>query len=149
MKHLFTRPLKRQRWSTREWFVVTGRYRDLSEERLTITCRNRKETMQESLSWGCESWSFSTGCWRKVFSVQCCDTNACNRDAVTGFSSRIPNRQKCFTCDDESGSKVMSCWGDRQRERKRKGRQGMRVEIRLQAEARVLREHHVLLREAV
>ncbi|KAF4098927.1 uncharacterized protein si:dkey-102g19.3 [Onychostoma macrolepis] len=109
-----------------------GRYRNLTEERVRIgnstrlkykqaTCWSKYTApLKETFSWSCamphecKSWSFSTGCWRKMFYAQCCNTKFCNQKKATGFSSTShnPNGKKCFTCDDVGCSKVMSCWGD-------------------------------------
>ncbi|KAL1253417.1 hypothetical protein QQF64_018110 [Cirrhinus molitorella] len=59
----------------------------------------------------CESWSISTGDFRRTYAVECCDTNFCNKQSAPDLSS-LKNGKSCYTCDWEDCSKTLSCWGN-------------------------------------
>ncbi|KAL1253419.1 hypothetical protein QQF64_018112 [Cirrhinus molitorella] len=59
----------------------------------------------------CESWSSSTGYWRKSSSIQCCDTDLCNEQAGPDLYS-YENGKRCFTCHEDDCSYIVSCRGN-------------------------------------
>ncbi|XP_048054005.1 urokinase plasminogen activator surface receptor-like [Megalobrama amblycephala] len=60
----------------------------------------------------CQSGSINFGLVRTATS--CCNTDLCNlQDAPD--PSNVPNGKKCYTCDGESCSAILSCSGDEDR----------------------------------
>ncbi|KAK7153595.1 hypothetical protein R3I94_007092 [Phoxinus phoxinus] len=61
----------------------------------------------------CQSGSLNLGYVRSITS--CCRTDLCNSADAPDPSNQNPNGKKCYTCDEKSCSKTLSCSGDEDR----------------------------------
>ncbi|XP_048012009.1 urokinase plasminogen activator surface receptor-like [Megalobrama amblycephala] len=61
----------------------------------------------------CSSLSMNFGIIKT--SVSCCNTELCNVKDAPDPSTTVPNGKTCYTCDDKSCSKVLSCTGSEDR----------------------------------
>ncbi|XDV31185.1 hypothetical protein PO909_033936 [Leuciscus waleckii] len=68
------------------------------------------KAMSKGCTSDCQSFSLNYGSMRTTYS--CCNTGLCNRQDPP---DPVPNGKECYTCDEKSCSKPLSCTGDEDR----------------------------------
>ncbi|XP_048018574.1 ly6/PLAUR domain-containing protein 3-like [Megalobrama amblycephala] len=71
------------------------------------------EVMNKTCAVGCKSGSLNSG--KLKISGSCCGTNFCNAIDAPDPRKNIPNGNKCYYCDDQSCSNILSCSGTEDR----------------------------------
>ncbi|KAK7168558.1 hypothetical protein R3I93_004776 [Phoxinus phoxinus] len=69
------------------------------------------KAMGKSCVPACQSGSINFGYTRTI--ISCCNTDLCNLQDPPEYNN--PNGKKCYTCDEKSCSKTLSCSGDEDR----------------------------------
>ncbi|XP_053743377.1 urokinase plasminogen activator surface receptor-like [Synchiropus splendidus] len=59
----------------------------------------------------CSSMSYTDGKTRHVVNVECCNTDRCNSQAVTGRSVNNNNGRHCYYCNDNTCKATLNCTG--------------------------------------